>query len=139
WRKVERRDAVCLLTEARCFRAHPSRTGRLARASGGASWNRVCWQDVAFFEDEPLISLDVTTRLQDAGARVVAASRLEKALGLAIVRSLRPACWILTWVRSIARRCPVSLSIGASPSSFIVAACTAHSGNGRAPSRPRRP
>ena len=34
-------------------------------------------------EDEPLISLDVTTRLQDAGARVVSASRLEKALGLA--------------------------------------------------------
>jgi hypothetical protein len=34
-------------------------------------------------EDEPLISLDISTRLQEAGARVVSASRLEKALGLA--------------------------------------------------------
>jgi CheY-like chemotaxis protein len=34
-------------------------------------------------EDEPLVSLDITARLQDAGARVLAASHLEKALGLA--------------------------------------------------------
>jgi DNA-binding response OmpR family regulator len=34
-------------------------------------------------EDEPLIALDITTRLEDAGAKVVSASHLEKALGLA--------------------------------------------------------
>ena len=34
-------------------------------------------------EDEPLVSLDITARLQDAGARLLAPSHLEKALGLA--------------------------------------------------------
>jgi response regulator RpfG family c-di-GMP phosphodiesterase len=34
-------------------------------------------------EDEPLLCLDITRRLQDAGATVLAASRLEKALSLA--------------------------------------------------------
>ena len=34
-------------------------------------------------EDEPLISLDIAARLQGAGARVISASHLEKALGLA--------------------------------------------------------
>jgi CheY-like chemotaxis protein len=34
-------------------------------------------------EDEPLISLDITARLRDVGARVLAASHLEEALGLA--------------------------------------------------------
>jgi CheY-like chemotaxis protein len=34
-------------------------------------------------EDEPLIALDITSRLQEAGARVLSASYLEKALGLA--------------------------------------------------------
>jgi response regulator RpfG family c-di-GMP phosphodiesterase len=34
-------------------------------------------------EDEPLISLEITARLQEAGARVLSASYLEKALGLA--------------------------------------------------------
>ena len=34
-------------------------------------------------EDEPLISLDITRQLQDAGARVFVASHLDKALGLA--------------------------------------------------------
>ena len=38
---------------------------------------------VLLVEDEPLISLDVETRLQDAGARVFTASRLDHALSLA--------------------------------------------------------
>jgi CheY-like chemotaxis protein len=60
-------------------------------------------------EDEPLISLDIATRLQHAGARVLAASHLEKALELAECRDLAagvldfdlgkadstPVCWKL--------------------------------------------
>jgi hypothetical protein len=38
---------------------------------------------ILLVEDEPLISLDITTRLQEAGAKVLCASYLEKALGLA--------------------------------------------------------
>src|SRR5262249_2909359 len=38
-----------VLTGARCFRAHLSRSGGPAHAFGGASWNRVCWQDAAFW------------------------------------------------------------------------------------------
>ena len=38
---------------------------------------------ILLVEDEPLVSLDITARLRDAGARVLAASHLEKALELA--------------------------------------------------------
>ena len=38
---------------------------------------------VLVVEDEPLICLDIATRLQDAGALVYAASHLEKGLALA--------------------------------------------------------
>jgi len=40
-------------------------------------------RSVLLVEDEPLICLDIATRLQDAGALVYAASHLEKALTLA--------------------------------------------------------
>jgi DNA-binding response OmpR family regulator len=40
-------------------------------------------RSILVVEDEPLICLDVTRRLQGAGARVYAASRLDKALNLA--------------------------------------------------------
>ena len=60
-------------------------------------------------EDEPLIALDIAARLEVAGARVVSASHLEKALGLAECPELaagvldfdlgktdsRPVCWKL--------------------------------------------
>ena len=38
---------------------------------------------ILLVEDEPLVSLDITARLRDAGARVLAASHLEEALELA--------------------------------------------------------
>jgi CheY-like chemotaxis protein len=40
-------------------------------------------RSILVVEDEALIRLDITERLQDAGAAVFAASRLEKALDLA--------------------------------------------------------
>jgi len=40
-------------------------------------------RSILVVEDEPLLCLDITRRLQDAGANVFAASHLEKALGLA--------------------------------------------------------
>jgi len=78
-------------------------------------------------EDEPLVSLDVTTRLQDAGARVVSASRLEKALGLADCPELAagvldfdlgkvdstPVCWKL-----VDRRIPFVFHSGRMYSAF---------------------
>jgi CheY-like chemotaxis protein len=78
-------------------------------------------------EDEPLISLDITARLQDAGARVVSASRLEKALGLAECPDLAagvldfdlgqvdstPVCWKL-----VDRRIPFVFHSGRMYSAF---------------------
>jgi hypothetical protein len=43
-------------------------------------------------EDEPLISLDITARLQEAGARVLSASYLEKALGQTVIVDNRRGC-----------------------------------------------
>jgi response regulator RpfG family c-di-GMP phosphodiesterase len=40
-------------------------------------------RSILLVEDEPLICLDITSRLQAAGAKVFAASHLDKALGLA--------------------------------------------------------
>ena len=40
-------------------------------------------RSILVVEDEPLICLDTTRRLQAAGAKVLAASHLDKALGLA--------------------------------------------------------
>ena len=40
-------------------------------------------RSILVVDDEPLICLDIARRLQDAGARVFAASHLEKAMGLA--------------------------------------------------------
>ena len=39
-------------------------------------------RSILVVEDEPLVCLDLTERLQDAGATVFAASHLDKALGL---------------------------------------------------------
>jgi DNA-binding response OmpR family regulator len=40
-------------------------------------------RSILVVEDEPLICLDITSRLRDAGAHVLAASHLEKAMRLA--------------------------------------------------------
>ena len=40
-------------------------------------------RSILVVEDEPLIRLDLATRLQNAGARVLAASQLDKAMSLA--------------------------------------------------------
>jgi CheY-like chemotaxis protein len=40
-------------------------------------------RSILVVEDEPLVCLDIATRLQAAGANVFSASHLEKALGLA--------------------------------------------------------
>jgi DNA-binding response OmpR family regulator len=40
-------------------------------------------RSILVVEDEPLICLDIATRLRDAGAHVLAASHLEKAMTLA--------------------------------------------------------
>ena len=78
-------------------------------------------------EDELLISLDITARLQDAGARVVSASHLDKALGLAECADLAagvldfdlgkadstPVCWKL-----VDRRIPFVFHSGRMYSAF---------------------
>jgi DNA-binding response OmpR family regulator len=78
-------------------------------------------------EDEPLISLDIAARLQGAGARVVTASHLEKALGLAECTELAagvldfdlgkadstPVCWKL-----VDRRIPFVFHSGRIYSAF---------------------
>ena len=78
-------------------------------------------------EDEPLISLDITARLQDAGASVVSASHLEKALELAEYPNLAagvldfdlgnvdstPVCWKL-----VDRRIPFIFHSGRMHSAF---------------------
>jgi CheY-like chemotaxis protein len=81
---VERRGDDCVLTEARCVRAHPFPNGRCrALLEGVVESGVLAGRCILVVEDEPLISFDVTARLQDAGARVVSAHRLEKALRLA--------------------------------------------------------
>jgi DNA-binding response OmpR family regulator len=81
-------------------------------------------------EDEPLISLDITERLQDVGARVVSAAHLEKALGLAEWPDL--AAGVLDFDLGKADSTPVCWKLAERriPSSFIVAGSTARSGNG---------
>ena len=78
-------------------------------------------------EDQLLISLDITARLQDAGARVLSASHLDKALGLAECTDLAagvldfdlgkadstPVCWKL-----VDRRIPFVFHSGRMYSAF---------------------
>ena len=85
---------------------------------------------ILLVEDEPLISLDITARLQDAGARVVSASRLEKALGLAECPDLAAGVLDFDLGQWIARPSAGSWSTAGYRSSFIAGACIARSGSG---------
>src|SRR5947207_3439383 len=79
------------------WNSHPSRalSGR-RDVSGSKLPNMAAWPSahgsgvvilagrcILVVEDEPLVCLDITRRLQDAGAKVFAASHVEKALRLA--------------------------------------------------------
>ena len=78
--------AVGLSSAARYFRAHPSPEIADRHARSGRSVVEptiLSGRCILVVEDEALISLDITRRLQEAGANVLAASHLEKALVLA--------------------------------------------------------